>query len=432
MKLMLVKAGIICGEYKNDEAETILSFETFDLENIKDDKYISIEPQAGFVNFTDIIFNKEYSATLSSTYFNNDLPYHAQNLLITTNDKIDNNTNAANIFYKNTLAKLIANANEFPVRYNLSTLIKFINNNIENTPLTFYKNSNKDMAIAINRVGSPTYSGLQYRTDILSAWTKYNINTIIPLTGDISYIQFKNNNAKLSTNKNNYVRFSLTGDLSAHGNISSMLNADTVYDYCFYGLLSGCSGLRTAPYLTYPTITGYNYANMFIDNTNLRLINTYFTDWNISGTADWVSGVNNIGTFVYNNDITMETSTSGIPPGWITASNKQDMLSNINFKTFLLNLKVLLNSDGYKIQLEYPTYDQNVIKLDDETNNRYIWKKTDNVNLIEDFMNLPEYFFYELFESVYSDAELSKDTLTPATKYPIINNDDFAIVITKQ
>ena len=429
---MLVKAGIICGEYKNDEAETILSFETFTLENIKENKYISIEPQVGFVNFTDIIFNKEYSATLSSTYFNNDLPYHAQNLLITTNDKINNNTNAANIFYTNTLAKLIANANEFPVRYNLSDLIKYINNNIGNMPLTFYKNSNEDMAIAIGKSGSPTYSGLQYRTDILSAWTKYNIDTIIPLTGDVNYIQFKNTNAKLSTSAKNYVRFALTGDLSAHGNISSMLSVDTVYNHCFYGLLSGCSGLRTAPYLTYPTITGYNYANMFIDNTNLRLINTYFTDWNISGTADWVSGVNDTGIFVYNNDITMETSTSGIPPGWITASNKQDMLSNINFKTFLLNLKVLLNSDGYKIQLEYPTYDQNVIKLDGETNNRYIWEKTDDVNLIDDFMNLPENFFYELFESVYSDAELSKDTITPATKYPIINQNDFTIIITKQ
>ena len=173
MQQILVKAGIICGEYKNDEAETILSFETFNLENIKENKYISIEPQAGFINFTDIIFNKEYPATLSSTYFNNDVSYHAQKLLKLSHDEINNSTNAANIFYTNTLAKLIANADEFPVRYNLSTLIKYINNYIGNIPLTFYKNSNADMSIAINRVGSPTYSGLQYRTDILSAWTKY-------------------------------------------------------------------------------------------------------------------------------------------------------------------------------------------------------------------------------------------------------------------
>jgi hypothetical protein len=47
-------------------------------------------------------------------------------------------------------------------------------------------------------------------------------------------------------------------------------------------------------------------------------------------------------------------------------------------------------------------------------------------------MNLPESFFYELFKTTYSDAELSQDTITPATKYPIINKNDFTIIITKQ
>lgn len=94
-----------------------------------------------------------------------------------------------------------------------------------------------------------TISGLQYRTNQHSNWIDYTLDSVITLSNINDYVQFRNTANKLSDNYiTDHVRFVMTGSISAHGNLRSMLNfSNTLTNSCFYALFKDCIAMVKAP-----------------------------------------------------------------------------------------------------------------------------------------------------------------------------------------
>ena len=155
--------------------------------------------------------------------------------------------------------------------------------------LTFTAQEAKS-TIKLTKIGSPFVDGLEYRTNINRVWSTYTINTEITLTNIGDYVQFQNtNNNQLSVNTNNYVRFIMTGTITAAGNIQSMLNYSTsCSDYCYYSMFRGCSSLTVAPELPATTLATGCYHSMFYDCKNLEFdFETFLKSHKNSTLADY-------------------------------------------------------------------------------------------------------------------------------------------------
>ena len=117
--------------------------------------------------------------------------------------------------------------------------------------------------------GNPETSGLMYRTDVNSNFVKYEKDQTITLSKAGDYVQFWNTKEELS-NEKSYVKFVMTGSISASGNIQSMLNfSEEVKDYCYQGMFADCTSLTTAPELPATTLKMSCYKDMFADCTSL-------------------------------------------------------------------------------------------------------------------------------------------------------------------
>ena len=86
--------------------------------------------------------------------------------------------------------------------------------------------------------------------------------------------------------------------------------------WCYY-TFSGCTSIQIAPELNAQTLSSYAYFRMFEGCTNLNYIKTHMT--NISATNclnNWVTGVNSTGDFYCDQNLNINTGSSGIPNGW--------------------------------------------------------------------------------------------------------------------
>jgi hypothetical protein len=141
-------------------------------------------------------------------------------------------------------------------------------NDSDETPLTFTAEE-ANSTIKLDSIGSPTVDGLQYRTNNSSSWTKYTIDTVITLPNVGDYVQFQNTKNQLNSYRD-YVKFEITGQITATGNIQSMLNYSTsCQPYCYQSMFSGCTSLTTAPELPATNLAAYCYDDMFYSCTNL-------------------------------------------------------------------------------------------------------------------------------------------------------------------
>lgn len=122
--------------------------------------------------------------------------------------------------------------------------------------------------VSLIQEGTVDISQLYYKTKYLD-WTLYSYGNIIDLNKD-EYVQFHNYSNKLSTSNNNYVHFSLDGEIEAKGNIQSLLNfSETATDYCFRKLFQNCKALVKAPkVLPAKNTRQYCYGAMF-SKTNI-------------------------------------------------------------------------------------------------------------------------------------------------------------------
>ena len=136
-------------------------------------------------------------------------------------------------------------------------------------PLTF-RAEQANSTVTLNAVGSPTVSGLKYRTPSTGGWQTYTLGTTITMAAVGDTVQFWNSANTLSTYGPNYVNFSMTGTISAHGNVMSLLNfSSAVPPYGFYKLFNECSSLISAPELPAKTLGEKSYIYMFYSCTGL-------------------------------------------------------------------------------------------------------------------------------------------------------------------
>jgi hypothetical protein len=124
--------------------------------------------------------------------------------------------------------------------------------------------------VTLNAQGNPTTDGLEYRTGLSGVWESYTIGTTITLNEAGDSVQFQNRNTELSTGKQDYVRFALTGRISASGSIQSMLNyVDYCTDWCFWGMFMNNTALTSAPELTASRLASHCYYAMFEGDSNI-------------------------------------------------------------------------------------------------------------------------------------------------------------------
>ena len=144
------------------------------------------------------------------------------------------------------------------------------NYEISYIPLTFTATIDGSSVTLKKGKGSPTVGGLKYRTSIYDNFETYPISTKIDLHEN-EYVQFINTNSTLSKGTSDYAQFMAEGSINGSGNIQSLLNySNSVPNYGFYSLLSGCTSLKTAPELPATTLGRSCYHNMFDSCSSLE------------------------------------------------------------------------------------------------------------------------------------------------------------------
>ena len=148
---------------------------------------------------------------------------------------------------------------------------------------------------------SVTLSGktlqLEYRTNTNVEWQNYSLGTTINLANIDDWVEMRNRG--LQTTINGGHQFTMTGKISASGNIQYLLDktgellsvnnscynklfyqctslitapelpATTLANKCYYNMFYGCTSLTTAPNLPATTLAGECYYNMFRGCTSL-------------------------------------------------------------------------------------------------------------------------------------------------------------------
>ena len=149
--------------------------------------------------------------------------------------------------------------------------------------LSFTSKQNGSTVGIISRTSTDTPPDFEYSYDTVT-WTPWPYTTSGP-DSDIYlhtfssitlnyneriYVRSHATTLNIGASSLNYSRFLITGKIAAAGNIQSLINySDTVPNYCYYNLFSGCAGLTTAPMLPATTLAASCYANMFYNCTSL-------------------------------------------------------------------------------------------------------------------------------------------------------------------
>lgn len=163
---------------------------------------------------------------------------------------------------------------------------------------------NGPASIAVVPNGSPSSVSLQICTNDNREWRTYGIGQSIQLTSG-STVYFRTPSASGFNRDNwNHYYFTMTGTVSAAGNIMSLLDPTmqqtSVPPYAFYGLFEGCSSLVSAPMLPALTLDTNSYSSMFKDCTSLTA-------------APQLPATNFNGSYCYSNMFRGCTSLSAAP-----------------------------------------------------------------------------------------------------------------------
>ena len=99
-------------------------------------------------------------------------------------------------------------------------------------------------------------------------WTAWPADTDVAIpNGQSLYV--KNEKDTLSMSESNYVTFSMSGKISASGNINKLINDSNLSNWCYYKLFDGCTALTTLPDLPSKIIAENCYNMMFNGCTGL-------------------------------------------------------------------------------------------------------------------------------------------------------------------
>ena len=134
-------------------------------------------------------------------------------------------------------------------------------------PLTF-KATQDGSTVKLTKRNSPV-GAFQTSRDGGNTWTDYTIDTAIALnTGDEVSFRAKADRTSEQTSQN-YFGFQMTGKIEAWHNVMSMYRTsdfatyESVVNYAFSGLFSGCTSLTKAPALPATTLAQSCYDGMF-------------------------------------------------------------------------------------------------------------------------------------------------------------------------
>ena len=127
-------------------------------------------------------------------------------------------------------------------------------------------------SVRLSKVGSSgTGLQLEYRTNTNVEWQNYTLGTTINLANIDDWVEMRNRG--LQTNINGGHRFTMTGKISASGNIQYLLDKTgellSVSDSCYQTMFYGCTSLTTAPALPATTLADSCYGIMFSGCTSL-------------------------------------------------------------------------------------------------------------------------------------------------------------------
>jgi hypothetical protein len=245
-------------------------------------------------------------------------------------------------------------------------------------PLTF-EAITAGATVTLNSEGNAPSVSLETSTDGIT-WTPYEVGTPITLINVGDKLMFHGTNKQYATGPSDYHYFSLDADCYVYGNIMSLISAtgyatlkklDSSVEYTFESLFAGCEGLCNHPQKTLelpattlapycysqmfkdcysltvaPKLPARNlitgcykgmfdytsleespvlpatqlasncYSSMFKDCESLTRITCLATSEMGDNTDNWVSGVNERGTFIKASGASWSTGDSGIPSGW--------------------------------------------------------------------------------------------------------------------
>ena len=168
-------------------------------------------------------------------------------------------------------------------------------------------------------------------------------------TDDKVFIRATGSNVSFSESPSKYIRFVITGSVSASGNIMSLLDkncggtsvpnyafcflfavnttlttapdlpATTLATGCYAYMFINCFSLTAAPTLPAPTLATSCYIHMFEGCSKLKSITVHFATWSDIYTDHWVYGVGNTGIRQFHCRKGLNTASPGIsrnPSGW--------------------------------------------------------------------------------------------------------------------
>lgn len=163
---------------------------------------------------------------------------------------------------------------------------------------------------------SQTFGQSGRNTNLIQSSGNYNIE------GNIMSLVDGDNFVENETDINKFSDYHFAGFFSGDTHLISAENLilpsvvrDGMYIYTF----RGCSSLTTAPELLANTLTDYCYMDMFSGCTNLNYIKILATDLgdDTGALLHWVAGVASTGTFIKDSSMnSLPTGDDGIPSGW--------------------------------------------------------------------------------------------------------------------
>lgn len=195
---------------------------------------------------------------------------------------------------------------------------------------------------------------MDYSTNDGRTWSPFTVGTTIVTLANIGdEVCFRGTNSAMSGSYNsNYNYFVMSGQISASGNINSLLDGNnyqtmttvpryaysrlfnnctalvdaehlilggtTTSQNCFgHGMFAGCSNLVNGPEIMATSFVTYAAEYMFQNCSSLASVKIHRTEssWNQNQTQSWMSGVPGTGTFYYNGTVTTR-GVSYIPEGW--------------------------------------------------------------------------------------------------------------------
>lgn len=131
-----------------------------------------------------------------------------------------------------------------------------------------------DTEISFNKSRNYNNAPIIYYSFDLTNWLQYTFDTPIFLKQNET-IYWKGNNSTFNKNADDYINFTSTDLIEAHGNIMSLIDLTSTTipcANCFYSLFKGCDTLLTVPELPATTLNSGCYSNMFKGCTGLTVL----------------------------------------------------------------------------------------------------------------------------------------------------------------